>query len=215
MADATDDDGGDALDELRVQDDILARLFDSWNRHTKELEGGDDVDVRWRRGSETKLMLDHLAVRESAKQALSARLREVGANELADRFEGDGRRRRELIDRFEDLIKGQQPIMANTPDHDELVIALQALFHEEAGPELEQWLPEARKVLGETGERGLPAGRRVRMLADTHPSPEPGFVDKVGPLRAVRALYDHLRGLPGGGTNSAVDIGESHRPGPR
>jgi hypothetical protein len=215
MADETDDDRADALDELHVQDEILARLFDSWDRHTKELEGGDDVDVRWRRGSETKLMLDHLAVRESAKQAISKRLREVGHDDMADRFEGDGPRRRQLIDRFEDLIKGQQPIMANTPDHDELVMALQAVFNEEVGPEQEQWLPEARRVLGAPGERGLPTARRVRMVADTHPSPQPGFVDKVGPLRAVRALYDHLRGLPGGGTNEAVDIGKSHRPGPR
>jgi len=215
MADETDDERADALDELQVQDDILSRLFDSWNRHTKELEGGDDVDVRWRRGSETKLMLDHLAVRESAKQALSKRLREVGETGLADRFEGDGPRRRQLIDRFEDLVKGQQPIMANTPDHDELVMALQAVFDQEVGPEREQWLPEARRVLGEAGERGLPTARRVRLLADTHPSPVPGLVDKIAPLRAARALYDHLRGLPGGGTSAGVDIGKSHRPGPR
>jgi hypothetical protein len=212
MATETDQ-PGDALEALQSQDDILSELFGQWNDHTKELEGGDDVDIRWQRGSITKLLLDHLAVREAAKQVVCDRLREVGHEDLAARLEGDGVRRRQVIDRYEDLIKGQQAVMANTPDHDQLVVTLQEIFQAEVGPERGEWLPEARRILGPVGERGLPSSRWVRMHADTHPSPVPGWLDKIGPLKAMRAIYDHLRGLPGGGTNPEIEVGKRQRPG--
>ncbi len=76
-------------------------------------------------------------------------------------------------------------------------------------------LPLARQALGPAGERGLRDARYVRTHGPTHPNPVPRWYDKIGPLKALRALYDHLRGSPNGGTAPAVDACREHTPGPR
>lgn len=53
------------------------------------------------------------------------------------------------------------------------------------------------------------------MQSVTHPNPEPRWYDRVPPLKAVRALYDHLRGTPTGLTNPKLDRGREYTPGPR
>lgn len=209
------DEPADSLEGLELQDQITSDLFEKWDQLTKQLESGDDVDARWQRGSAAKLLLQHLAVREESKRVVAERLREVGQADLAGKLEGDRVRRRELMDRLDELTRGQQAIMANTPDHDEVIMALKSVFDEEVGPERDEWLPAARRALGPAGERGLPSPRWVRTHSPTHPTPRPGRLAKLGPLRALWALYDHLRGSPSGGTSPEVDSGREHTPGMR
>lgn len=203
----------DALDTIQVQDEIIADLLGKWRDATATLREGDDVNVRWERGSAAKLVLQHFAVRESAKQALAGALREREEVALADKVEGDGVRRREAIDRLDETVRGRQAITLNNPDVDHAVEALGELFDRERDAELADVLPRAEALLGPAGERDLPSARHVRTHAPTHPSPVPKWHDKVGPLKAVRALYDHLRGTPTGGTSPSVDEGREHLPG--
>lgn len=207
------DQPGDALEGLEEQDRVITELLDAWAELTQALEGGDDVDVRWRRGSIGKLLLQHMAVREEAKEVVAARLGEVGQETLAAKLTGDAAARREAIDRLEGLLRGHEAITINTPETVEAVQAVAAAFRSEVGDERSQWLPAAREALGPAGSRGLPSTGWVRRHSPTHPSPGPTWLDRVGPLKALWALYDHLRGFPAGATRPELDVNREHLPG--
>jgi hypothetical protein len=215
MTTANPDEPADALGVVAVQDEIIRDLVAKWRSATEQLREADDVDVRWQRGSAVKLLLQHLAVRESAKEALAGRLREVDRDDLAAAVDGDGVGRRTAIDRLDELARGHEAITLNTPDIDGVVEGLAAIFDPERPEEIETLLPEAAGILGAPGERGLPTARHVRTHSVTHPSPVPRWYDRIGPIKAIRALYDHLRASPSGGTSPAVDEGREHLPGPR
>jgi hypothetical protein len=215
MSAADPDQPVDALGSLELQDKMVADLLNRWRGATDRLREGDDVDVRWKRGSAVKLLLQHLAVRESAKEALAGRLRDIERGDLADRVEADVVKRREVISCLDELTRGHQAITLNTPDIDQAVEELGAMFDQERPEETGVLLPQIRELLGSPGERGLPSARHVRTHATTHPSPVPRWYDRVGPVKAIRALYDHLRAAPSGGTSPAVDEGREHLPGPR
>jgi membrane-anchored protein YejM (alkaline phosphatase superfamily) len=59
------DQPNDVLDVIFTQDQIIADLFGVWHQASEQLSHADDVDLRWRRGSDVKLLLQHLAVREA------------------------------------------------------------------------------------------------------------------------------------------------------
>ncbi len=203
----------DALDTLAEQDALVIDLAEKWRSHTRTLTDHDDVDVRWRRGSTVKLLLQHLAVREEAVGRVSDRLAETGHEDLARRLEGDGPQRRTEISDLEALTRGHEAVTLNTPEADVAVQRLVArLARESEGRD--GLLEEAGKALGASGERGLPTDRGVRMRSVTRPSPEPKWYDRVGSLKAVRAWYDHLRGTPHGMTSPDVDSAREHQPGP-
>jgi hypothetical protein len=60
----------DALDAIFSQDQVLPDLVTMWRRATEQLSHEDDVDLRRRCGSAVKLRLQHLAGRETAREAL-------------------------------------------------------------------------------------------------------------------------------------------------
>jgi len=78
--------------------------------------------------------------------------------------------------------------------------------------ETNETVPAVRQLLGPSGKRGLPSARHVRTHSPTYPSPVPRWYDKIGPLKAIRALYDHLRTAPSGATAPGVDEGREHLP---
>ena len=202
----------DAFEVIEVQNDTLGRLFAAWGDATDELKRSDSVNTRWERGSAGKLLLQHLAVREAAKEFVSKRLAETGHAELSQRLEGDGPGRRQAIARLDELTRGLEAINVNRPDIDEAVNELGGIFEAEAKAEREDLLPSIRQALGPAAERDLPSPRHVRTHSPTHPSPVPRWYDKVGPLKAVRARYDQLRGTPHSGTVPDVDSPREHTP---
>lgn len=205
---------GDAFDTLVQQDSLVDQLLDAWREATETLEHGDDVVLRSRRGSDVKLLLQHLAVRESAVESIEARLRTIGADELAQRLQADGVARREAIGRLDYLVRGRQAMTVNNADVSLAMIDLgKILDRERAGrPEL---LAQIESALGPPEQRDLPSARHVRTHSPTVPSPVPRWYDRLGPLKAVRALYDHLRGTPSRGTRPSVDAAREHTPGLR
>jgi hypothetical protein len=208
------DDPSDALDSLESADREIAFLLDKWRTDTATLEEGDDVDVRWQRGSAAKLLLQHFAVRESAKDALSAKLRADGHAELAELVEGDRAERRRAIATLDEESRQRSGINLNNPDVDRAVMRLGEIFDAEREDDEATVIPAVATEMGASGERDLPSARMVQATAQTHPSPEPGFTERVTPLKAVRALYQHLRGSPTGGTAPQVDAARDHLPGP-
>ncbi|HWG73624.1 MAG TPA: hypothetical protein VG184_06185 [Acidimicrobiales bacterium] len=205
----------DALEVIGVQNKTLGELFAAWGDATDELKQGDSVDTRWERGSADKLILQHLAVRESAKEVVAKRLAEAGHAELGRKLEGDGPGRRKAISRLDELTRGLEAINLNRPDIDEVIKEVGGIFEAESQAESQEVLPSIREALGPATARDLPSARHVRTHSPTHPNPVPRWYDKVGPLKAVRALYDHLRGTPHGGTTPDVDSPREHTPGVR
>ena len=206
------DESGDALDSLELQDEIIRDLYRQWDHGRAQLEHGDSVNVRWEKGSAAKLVLQHVAVRESAKEAVAGRLREINEHALADRMEGEGVFRRRAIDRCDELIRGHQAITVNGVEIDTAMADLEGIVLGELAGELREIVPEAKPVLGSSGERGLPSARHIRTHSTTHPSPEARWYDKVGPFKALRALYDHLRTSPRGGTRPGLDNAREYDP---
>jgi hypothetical protein len=197
----------DALEVLEQQNGVISDLFDTWDAGTRDLEEGDSVETRWERGSAGKLLLQHLALRESAKELLARRLADLGETDLAGRLEADGVTRRAAIDRFDELVRGHQAITINVPATDAVIAELEAIFSRERTAESTELLPAARRIFGPPGDRDLASARYVRTHAPTHPSPVPRWFDRIGPLKAVRAYYDHLRATPTGGTKPDLDGG--------
>ena len=213
MANASAAKDDDALDVITTQDGIIADLLQAWRDATERLKAGDDVNVRWERGSAAKLLLQHFALREAAKNALTTALGERGESDLAAGFEGDGAARRQAMDRLDREVRGHQAMTLNNPGVDTAVAELGALFDREQHAEMEELVPAAVAILGPSGSRELPSARKVGVTSTTHPSPEPRWYDRVVPLRALRAFYQHLRGTPTGFTSPAVDEGREHTPG--
>lgn len=205
----------DALDAIEAQDREIRPLLDKWRSDTRTLtEEGDDVDVRWERGSAVKLLLQHLAVREAAKADVVARLRADGHDDLADRVEGNGVQRREAIRRLDEEVRGRVAMNLNHTDVDHAVMAVGEIFDDEAGDDADVVAAAASAIGGEPGDRGLPSVKSVQARSRTHPDTEEGALTKLKPLQAVRALYEHLRGTPTGGTSPGVDGSREHLPGP-
>ena len=207
------DDPVDALDSLEAADRDIAYLLEKWRNDTETLREGDDVDVRWERGSAAKLLMQHMAVREAAKDAIAARLRADGHTELAERVLGDRRARREALDRLDEVARQRQAIVLNNPEVDEAVIKVGELFDAERASEVGEVIPATAGTLGASGERNLASVRRVQASAQTHPSPD-APVKEPGLFSSVRALYQHLRDTPTGGTSPGVDGAREHMPGP-
>lgn len=204
----------DALDIVEEQDKVITDLLASWRRDTSELERGDSVTVRWERGSVAKLLLQYFALRESGIAMVAGHLRDRGHDDLAELLDADGVTRRQAIDRLDESVRGLQAINANTPEITDAIERLGQLFDREVkGDRL--LLPELARLLGPSGQRGLASARHVRTHSPTHPSPVPRWHDRIGPLQALRALYDHLRGSPSGATKPDVDRGREHTPGLR
>jgi len=192
----------DALDVIYSQDQVIADLFDMWHRISEHLrDGGEDVDLRWRRGSAVKLLLQHLAVREAAKEALVRRIRRTGHDDLATNLDGDGVARRERLAALDELARGHQAMSLNFPAIDAVVADLAARF---AGERERTKVPSCqrqRRSWALPEKRGLPGARSVRMQSMTHPSPVPRWYDRVPAVKAFLAFYDHLRPAPSGAAN--------------
>lgn len=203
----------DALELLAEQDRALADLFAKWRAQTDELRQGDSVETRWERGSAVKLILQHLAVREETKQTLAEALDAAGHADLAARVDGDGTGRRMAIARLEEEIRGKLGINTNEPAADRAVAELGERLDRELPAEQGGLLDEVAAALGPEGRQELPSPRWLMAHSPTHPNPEPRWYDRIGPLKALRALYDHLRGEPSGARAPGLEGAREETPG--
>jgi hypothetical protein len=205
----------DAFDALEEQERLVGDLIDGWKDTTERLSDRDGVDLRWQRGSDVKLLLQHVAVREEAIEEVGVRLRQLGQTQLASLLEGNTPARRQAIDRLDRSVRGHQAINANNAEATAAVEDLAAIVGSEVGAGRNGLLFRAAEALGPTGGRDLRSARYTRTHSVTVPSPSPRWFDRVGPLKAARAVYDNLRSAPTGGTKPSVDEAREHKPGLR
>ena len=213
MTDHVSDQPVDALDVISSQDTTITELFVMWRRTTEQLLEAENVDLRWRRGSAVKMLLQHLAVREAAKDALVRRLREDGHNDLASKLDGDAVSRREHIATLDELARGQQAISLNFPEIDQVIVDLGSIFDRESSPTRTPWrkLPAC---WGQPASGGCPAPGASVCKASLTLTPSLGGMTGSPVLKAIRAFYDHLRTAPSGAVNPTVDTAREHLPDP-
>lgn len=193
----------DALDVLVEENGAIAGLLAEWRRTTSKLRESDDVDVRWDRGSAGKLLVQHVAARESAKDLLAASLDEAGAGELAARVKGDHEARKVALSRLDELGRGHQAMTLSNPQMDEAVEAYGRLFDDEVAAEGDGFVAEVRASLPAQAE--VPTAKQAYAESTLNPNIEPAWYDRFPFLRRLRASYQHLRFSPRGGTKPGVD----------
>lgn len=155
----------DALDVIFTQDQALADLFAMWRRTSEQLNQGDDIDLRWRRGSAVKLLLQHLAVREAAKEALVRRVTEAGQEGLATKLNGDAISRREGLAALDELGRGQQAISLNFPEIDAVVAEWPTFLTANAKRMRARTWQRRQHCWGHQGSGGRPAPAASRCKA--------------------------------------------------
>ena len=201
---------GDALDQLEYEDRALLEILDEFDDRRLD---------RLDHGLAGKLLIEHLAVREAAREAVADGLRGArGLEPMADRLEAGTETRRQRLATLDEMARGIQPVNLNQgQDFDAHVGQLEPGLREEIRADLEETLPDLHHQLSEVARRAvLPRARAVRRHSPTHPSPEGRRrYERFGPLVRLHAVYDWLRGFPTGGSqpSSEVDIPKPGAPG--
>lgn len=191
---------GDALDLLEYENRAIIEILHRF----------ENTDEKLRHGLAGKLLVEHLAVREAAREAVAQAL--LAEPDLADLGaaleEGIGDRRRAL-DRLDELARGVQPVNLNQgQDFDGEVASIKGGLRAEIDQDVALRLPRLReRVEGARRKRLLPSAMFIRHHAPTHLHPEGRrWYERLWPLVRLHALYDWLRGFPMGGTLPSEEI---------
>ncbi len=192
--------GGNAVDQLEYEDRALLEILGQFQ----------EAHDRLQHGMAGKLFVEHLAVREAARESVAECLRgHDRLSDLADRLEHGLPERREQLARLDELARGVQPINLNQGQNfDAIAEPVAAQLRSEIGTDLSEVLPaiRARASRGELDDL-LPSARWTRRHAPTHPNPE-GRQRHEGfkPWVRLHALYDWVRGFPTGGTRPSREV---------
>ena len=198
----------DALDQLEYEDNALRELL--------AVMADPSLD-RMQHGMAGKLFVEHLAVRESAREAVADGLEKVPAlAPLAGEIRSSTTRRREELRHLDEMARGVQPVNLNqSQDFDAAVERVREPLLEEITAELDHVVPAVQRLPAHRRRRVMRSARYIRRHSPTHPGAHGRrWYDRVGPLARLHALYDALRGFPTGGSvpSAEVDIGTDNRP---
>jgi hypothetical protein len=192
---------GDALDRLEYEDRALLELARAF---------GDDSLDRRQHGEIIELFIEHLAIREAARELVADALAAV--DELqgeAARLKADTVEQRADLARLEELGRGVQPTNLNQgQDIDAVVTDVLPGLRRRIDGELGEVIPEVRRRLSaQQRSKLLPTARYVVRHAPVHPGVHRRrWYERIGPLVRLHAVYDFLRGFPGGGAKPKAEV---------
>jgi hypothetical protein len=199
---------GDAIDLLDYEDRAVSELLRAFS---------DDALDRSQHGEVVKLLVEHLAVRQAAREELADVVAAVPPLAAVERRlrAGIPERRAELR-QLDELTRGVEPINVNQgQDVDAVVTRVRPALEAEIRDDLEDLVPALRRTLTDRQRAKVPSTRYVRHHAPTHPGAHRRrWYDRVGPLARLHALYDALRGFPGGGLEPSAEVEISRSAGP-
>lgn len=182
-----------ALALLEHEDRALLAILDRF-------ESQDDVLAH---GLAGQLLVEHLTLREAAREQVAVALREEPAvADLAGALEADARQRRAELVRLDEMARGVNPAdLTNGQPFDETVAEVAGPLRRQIRTELDEVIPQVHgRVPEELLDRLLPSARTVTSHALAHPDVrEPKRLHRLSPLRRLRAMYQWTRRLPSGG----------------
>ncbi len=199
---------GDALDQLEYEDRALLQL----------LEDFEKADDRLDHGIAGKLFVEHLAVREAARESIAASLSEdAQLSALGEQLEHGTAERRTDLGRLDELARGVQPINLNQGQNfDAAMASVAESLRADIRLDLENFVPALRGRLTPHQRRTFfKSAKWVRSHAPTHPNPKGRRPhERLSPVVRLHAVYDWLRGFPTGGTGPSgeVDIPQDNQP---
>lgn len=182
-----------ALALLEHEDRALLAILDRF-------ESESDVLAHGRAG---QLLVEHLALREAAREQVALALRrEPAVADLAESLAQDAVQHRADLVRLDEMARGVHPTnLDQGQPFDETVNRIAGPLRQQIHGELDDVIPQVQgRIPAETLERLLPSAGTVTRHALAHPDvEEPHSVRRVAPLRRLRAMYQWLRRLPSGG----------------
>jgi hypothetical protein len=165
---------------------------------------------RLQHGMLGRLFVEHLAVRQAAREAVAVGLApEPTAADLAERLEIGLTERRGELARLDELARGVQPINLNQgQDFDGTLAPVARAVRDEIRTDLGDLIPAVRsRVSAEQLRRLLPSARRVRHHAPTHPHPGGRRRhERFAPLVRLHAFYSWMRGFPRNGLRPSEEV---------
>jgi hypothetical protein len=179
-----------ALDQLEYEDLAIAHILDEF----------DTQRDRLRHGMLGRLFVDHLAVRQAARETVAAALARLPtASDLGERLViGMHERRRELAS-LDELTRGVQPMNLNQgQDFDGAMAPIAQAVRDEIETDVHDVIPAVRtRVPADQLHDVLPSARHVRRHAPSHPHASGRRLhERFAPLVRLHALYDRLRDMP-------------------
>lgn len=192
---------GDALDQLLYEDRAVEELLKAFDDETLD---------RRQHGEVAKLLVEHLAVREAAKEyiaeGLSGRAELAG---VADRMLHGVAQRRSHLRRLDELARGVEAINVNQgQSFDAAVGEIRPALADDIRHDVEELVPLLHDRLDERARHKLfPSARFVRAHAPTHPGAHGRrWYERINPLVRLHAAYDFLRGFPKGGSKPSAEV---------
>ncbi|MDE3087643.1 MAG: hypothetical protein KGJ77_12895 [Acidobacteriota bacterium] len=191
---------GDAIDLLEYEGRAVSEILAAFS---------DDSLDRSQHGEVVKLLVEHLAVRQVAREELADALSGVPAlADLERRLRDEVPERRAELRRLDELTRGVEPINVNQGQGTDAVVArVRPRLEEEIDFDLDELVPALRRRLTDRQRARLPSARYIRRHAPTHPGAHGRrWYDRIGPLLRLHAVYDHLRGFPTGGVKPSAEV---------
>jgi hypothetical protein len=194
---------GDALDLLEYEDRALLRLFSEFD---------DPELVQADHGVVGKLLVEHMAVREAAKEEVGGALATSAITPPQDLvlFLNAGvEPRRAVLTRLDELARGIRPINLNQgQDYDGAVAEARSRLGDELRMELDTIIPALREWCRSVDAREVfRSAKFVRGHAPTHPSRRRHWYERLAPIVRLHAIYDFLRGFPTKGAKPSAEFG--------
>jgi hypothetical protein len=188
---------GDVLDLLRYEDHAVRQVL-----HEFESSADDSPQGRLQHGHAGKLLVEHLAIREAAKEQLADSLALVPeTSDIARALMAGEDSRREALAQLDEMARGIQAINLNQgQDFDAEVRTVSDLLMQEITEELTKTIPALETQLSAQVRKKFPRAKYVRKHAPTHPNPGGRqWHERFGPMVRLHALFDFFRGFPTGG----------------
>jgi len=192
---------GDALDRLEYEDRALLALVRAFGDDSLDRRDHDEV---------VGLLVEHLAVREAARELVAESLVKVDEVRVqAERLAAGTVEGRADLVRVEELARGVQATnLDQGQDVDAAVAEILPGLRHHIGADLGEIVPEIRRRLSaEERAKVLPTARYVVRHAPTHPGAHARrWYERIGPIVPVHALYDFLRGFPRRGAKPSAEV---------
>jgi hypothetical protein len=191
----------DAIDQLEYEDLVLRRLLRAM---------GDENRDRPTHGRVVKLFVERMAVRQAARELVGdALVRVPQMSETASRLQASIPAEREALDHLDEMTRGIAPHNVNqSQDVDSAVSETAPSLLHEIDEDLSELIPSVHQRMdANLRKKVLPSASYVLRHCPLHPGAhERNWVDHIGPLVWLHAVYDYLRSVPVGGVKPKAQV---------
>jgi hypothetical protein len=185
-----------ALALLEHEDRALLVILDRFEGERDELAHGEAG----------QLLVEHLTLRQAAREQVAMALRqEPAVADLVESLSGDDEEARADLVQLDEMARGVDPTdLDRGQPFDRTVNEVAGPLRRQIRTELDEVIPQVQgRIPDDELERLLPSAKTVTSHALAHPDQgkPPRRLHRFAPFRSLRAMYQWMRRLPGGGND--------------